>query len=467
MAKKKSLRRRPAVSHAATRALSTLDGVSVSAAPPVRPTSEQIREARTSRQARTSRDARDARANVSTTLSESASSGGPASALSADARRAALESLADAIAANESKNENENENDPSLRGEPRMSTGRPPAGGEERYATELRARSDAAAASKAVSGAGAHARPESRPESRPEFRSDGHTIRDEDDVSIPPVDVDAERFFAEGERRESLPLFEIEHEDLQHPAHAEIVRRLSPEVQARRQRYVKIAQRVVGALALVALVGLGKAVVLHAPSADLPLGASIAQAAEPPRALAKSSPQEAPKADAPKAAAVRTADIPAPVQDAVQQEAVQEAAQDTQARAARAGDPAATSADLAVSPGAAGAPVAPSAPAATAVAPSVATPAAAASAIAAPASDPVDAKVEKRAAQKALDRGDNTGAIEAGEKAIAADPVDAETYLVVGAAYQASGQNSKAHQVFRDCAKSAHHGPVGECAALR
>jgi hypothetical protein len=249
-----------------------------------------------------------------------------------------------------------------------------------------------------------------------------------DDTSIPPVLVEAkpevtddhaDRFFAEGDSQASMRIAMVteEHEEEANP---ELKWRLSPAVQARRSRYTKIAQRVVGAFALLALVGLGKAALTHAPSADLPLKALANAAAEPLAHADESKP--APKQEEP--TVVATAEDPKPEANA---EAKPEEAKADPAAVAPAADPAA-----------------------------------------APAVDPsADPKADKKAAQQAIERGDNKTAVEMGERVLAADPTDAEVWLIVGAAYQAMGQNGKAHEAFAECVKQGKRGPIGECRALR
>jgi hypothetical protein len=272
-----------------------------------------------------------------------------------------------------------------------------------------------------------------------------------DDTSIPPVDLDADRFFAEGESRSSMPHLwgaDHEHDDLENEPHPELVRRATPEVLARRAKLRKVTQRVVGAFALIALVGLGKAALSRAPSADLPeVQGSVAHAAAAVPEL-RAATIAKPSERTPAAEAARAAAIPAP-EPVAQPEPV----------AAAAAEPAAQ----AVEPAKAEAPVAEAPKPAEAARPAEAAKPVEEVKVA----PPGDAKAEKRAAQRAIDRGDNKGAVEAGQRAIEADPTDAEIYLIVGAAYQQMGQNGKAKQVFSSCTHHATHGPKGECAALR
>lgn len=327
---------------------------------------------------------------------------------------------------------------------------------EELYASELRRRAETLVAEVAPPAAPANHQQVKEAESGPKLTAKAQVARDDarearaarvieedardaraataaavaaaedqaDDTSIPPVDVEAEQFFAKGESAASLPHLwggEAEHEELDEP-HADHVRRASPAVLARRAKLRRVTQRVVGVLALIALVGLGKAVLTGAPSAELPLqsvahaAAALPQAAQPV--------QEAPKAPPPvvnvAVNALSAAAIPPPEPLALEERV---------AEPLKAEEPTAKPAD-------------PAAPAS-------------------------DAKADKKAAQHAIDRGDNKGAVEAGERALEADPTDAETWLIVGAAYQQMGQGAKAHKAFSSCASKSTHGPKGECAALR
>ncbi len=81
--------------------------------------------------------------------------------------------------------------------------------------------------------------------------------------------------------------------------------------------------------------------------------------------------------------------------------------------------------------------------------------------------DVIPAALEaKRLSQAALEEGRAAQAIEAGERAIALDPTDAESWLILGAAYDQRGTHADAKQCFVNCVRLATHGPRGECAAL-
>jgi outer membrane biosynthesis protein TonB len=90
----------------------------------------------------------------------------------------------------------------------------------------------------------------------------------------------------------------------------------------------------------------------------------------------------------------------------------------------------------------------------------------------APAAEPTptaaaaDAPALKREAKSLIDRGKMRAAIPAAEAAIDADPADAESYLLLGAALQEIGQWKRSIEVFSRCVHEATRGPRGECRAL-
>jgi hypothetical protein len=83
-----------------------------------------------------------------------------------------------------------------------------------------------------------------------------------------------------------------------------------------------------------------------------------------------------------------------------------------------------------------------------------------------PASNPVDARAAKRVAQQTLERGDAAASIAAARQSLEADPTDAETWLILGGAYQQRGDYRAAREAFAGCASKATRGPRGECRAL-
>jgi hypothetical protein len=71
-----------------------------------------------------------------------------------------------------------------------------------------------------------------------------------------------------------------------------------------------------------------------------------------------------------------------------------------------------------------------------------------------------------RDAQRALDRGDTARAVELARQATSADPTNAEAWLTLGAAYEASGRASMARSAYQSCASRGKGERVGECRAL-
>jgi hypothetical protein len=71
-----------------------------------------------------------------------------------------------------------------------------------------------------------------------------------------------------------------------------------------------------------------------------------------------------------------------------------------------------------------------------------------------------------RDAQKALDRGDTTRAIDYARKATSADPSNAEAWLTLGAAYEAAGRASLARGAYQSCVAHGKGERVSECRAL-
>jgi Flp pilus assembly protein TadD len=71
-----------------------------------------------------------------------------------------------------------------------------------------------------------------------------------------------------------------------------------------------------------------------------------------------------------------------------------------------------------------------------------------------------------RDAQRALETGDTTRAIELARQAATADPGNAETWLTLGAAYEAGGRPALARGAYRSCVARGHGERVDECRAL-
>ena len=83
-----------------------------------------------------------------------------------------------------------------------------------------------------------------------------------------------------------------------------------------------------------------------------------------------------------------------------------------------------------------------------------------------PRPDHGDAAKAKNAARQLVRLGKMREAAVEARAALAVDPTDGETYLLLGAALQESGQWKEANGVFSECAKTATQGPRNECRAL-
>jgi len=73
---------------------------------------------------------------------------------------------------------------------------------------------------------------------------------------------------------------------------------------------------------------------------------------------------------------------------------------------------------------------------------------------------------EREHARSALEQGNVKASIEAGEHSVALDPTDAESWLILGAAYQESGDVADARRCFRACIDQGTRGPRSECVQL-
>jgi DNA-binding response OmpR family regulator len=69
-------------------------------------------------------------------------------------------------------------------------------------------------------------------------------------------------------------------------------------------------------------------------------------------------------------------------------------------------------------------------------------------------------------AQRLLEHGSTSRAAEVARRATAADPSNAEAWLTLGAAYDASGNRAQAHNAYKSCVDSGTGPRVGECKAL-
>jgi tetratricopeptide (TPR) repeat protein len=79
------------------------------------------------------------------------------------------------------------------------------------------------------------------------------------------------------------------------------------------------------------------------------------------------------------------------------------------------------------------------------------------------AKEAANAKVKARTS---LEWGKAGDAIVAGEKSVALDPTDAESWLILGAAYQEKGDSKNAVRSFQACLEQGKRGPRNECAAM-
>jgi hypothetical protein len=78
----------------------------------------------------------------------------------------------------------------------------------------------------------------------------------------------------------------------------------------------------------------------------------------------------------------------------------------------------------------------------------------------------IQAAEAKDVAQRALDRGNAKVAIEQGERSLALDSEDADTWLILGAAYMQRGKYGQSRRCFSSCVRLATRGARAECAAL-
>jgi tetratricopeptide (TPR) repeat protein len=73
---------------------------------------------------------------------------------------------------------------------------------------------------------------------------------------------------------------------------------------------------------------------------------------------------------------------------------------------------------------------------------------------------------QRESSRFALERGDLSTAVAAGERSVALDPTDGEAWLILGAAYQAGGELVQAKRCYRACVAQARRGPKAECQAM-
>jgi cytochrome c-type biogenesis protein CcmH/NrfG len=68
-------------------------------------------------------------------------------------------------------------------------------------------------------------------------------------------------------------------------------------------------------------------------------------------------------------------------------------------------------------------------------------------------------------AGRALQKGDAAKAVTLARQAVAENPANADAWLTLGVAYQASGNAAAAHDAYKSCTKQAHYANVTECFA--
>jgi Flp pilus assembly protein TadD len=229
---------------------------------------------------------------------------------------------------------------------------------------------------------------------------------------------------------------------------------MHPDVRARRAKYAPVVKWVILAAVVVGLLGLWKHrstqgdqeqaaremeeyKLTHPPGSrtnnPAPVDPSAQAAAQPPAAAA--APASAAPAQSAPAAEPAAADNAQP--NAVKTAASAESKPgDTPVVAAAATASASASAGASAAP-----PEAPLAPAKTAA-------------------------QEKRDCQVFLDRGAFPRAIEAGQRSVALDPSDGEAWLLLGAAYQATGRKGDAKRSFSACISQGKRGPIGDCKSM-
>jgi hypothetical protein len=258
-----------------------------------------------------------------------------------------------------------------------------------------------------------------------------------DDVSVPPVGLDAAFF------NEPLPAdssLELEPRD----PHA--ARKLTPMAARRRAHLAKYVTLAVGLASALCAAALIKSTVARGHEDVRPRSAAVAQlapAASPPPLDTATTTE--PASSPPATAISAPADTVPPTAPAADSAAVPSAAPPSEPQAA---------------PAASAAPEAP--PAASAAPETPAT------------SDvPMDPKEAAKEAAKqkvkargALEWGKMPDAITAGEASVALDATDAEAWLILGAAYQQKGDAKNAVRCFKACIDQGKRGPKNECAAM-
>jgi tetratricopeptide (TPR) repeat protein len=69
-------------------------------------------------------------------------------------------------------------------------------------------------------------------------------------------------------------------------------------------------------------------------------------------------------------------------------------------------------------------------------------------------------------ASRAMSKGDVQRALDLARQAVASNPANADTWLTLGAAYQAAGNPSAARDAYKSCVKQAHSATISDCRVL-
>lgn len=236
---------------------------------------------------------------------------------------------------------------------------------------------------------------------------------DEDDTSVPPVDLEVhDAFFAAGEK-EHAPTKESGSFAALDPRHAQKMSAMAHARRAHLSRYVKWA---VGAAAGILMLGFAIKTFRGHPNEE-PVHHEVTHVAAPPPAATTAQEPVQQKVENPPAV-VELKDETITNDNA--------AAADAKAPEVVATDDTAKKDDL-------------------------------------PPEKPKNAWQEKQAAKAALERGANAVAIQAGERSVALDPSDGEAWLVLGGAYQAMGNNGQAKRCYTACTTQGKKGPISDC----
>jgi Flp pilus assembly protein TadD len=69
-------------------------------------------------------------------------------------------------------------------------------------------------------------------------------------------------------------------------------------------------------------------------------------------------------------------------------------------------------------------------------------------------------------ASRALAAGNTAKAVSLAQQAVASNPGDADAWLTLGAAYQASGNGAAARDAYKSCVAQAHSAAVSHCRVM-